>query len=44
MVTVRMQAADAGRETLEDLLARAARTSPVLDIISRGVPVALRMG
>jgi uncharacterized OsmC-like protein len=44
MVTVRMQAADAGREALENLLARAARTSPVLDIISRGVPVALRMG
>jgi uncharacterized OsmC-like protein len=43
MVTVRMRAADAGREELEKLLAGAARTSPVLDIISRGVPVALRM-
>jgi uncharacterized OsmC-like protein len=43
MVTVRMQAAGAGRSELENLLARAARTSPVMDIIARGVPVALQM-
>jgi uncharacterized OsmC-like protein len=43
MVTVRMQAADAGRGELEKLLARAARSSPVMDIIARGVPVALQM-
>jgi len=43
MVTVRMQAAGAGRTELEEVLARAARTSPVMDIIARGVPVALQM-
>jgi rubredoxin/uncharacterized OsmC-like protein len=42
MVTVRMQA-KAPRAELENLLARAARTSPVMDIIARGVPVALQM-
>ena len=42
MVTVRIQA-DAPREELEKVLAAATRTSPVLDIIARGVPVAIRM-
>ena len=42
MVTVRMQA-KAPRAELENLLARATRTSPVMDIIARGVPVALQM-
>ncbi len=42
MVTVRMQA-KAPRAELENLMARATRTSPVMDIIARGVPVALQM-
>jgi uncharacterized OsmC-like protein len=42
MVTVRMQA-DTTRDEVEKLLARAARTSPVMDIITRGVPVAIQM-